>query len=79
MEQIHISRIRSGSHNLLIETGRYDNTARDARICKCGNNIQTLRHVLLECDIINVAKTNSNLDNSFSTVAEFFEWTEFHD
>ena len=53
-ERITISRYRSGSHNLRIETGRLSNpqVPREERICRCGTGIQSLRHVLSECPIL---------------------------
>ena len=52
--RIHITRFRSGSHYLLIETGRFSSPRipREFRNCICGNGVQTLRHVPLECPLI---------------------------
>ena len=46
-----MSRFRLSSHNLEIETGRYNNIARENRICKfCNQNaIETEYHFLLCC------------------------------
>jgi hypothetical protein len=49
--KIALSKFRTSSHNLLIETGRYDNTVRNQRICKsCNmNTIESEYHFLLVC------------------------------
>lgn len=46
-----LSRFRTSSHNLYIETGRYDNTPRHERICKSCNmkQIEDEYHFLLVC------------------------------
>lgn len=48
-ERIIISRFRTGSHKLHIEKGRNPYIRRELRICVCGNNVQTLHHVLFQC------------------------------
>ncbi len=50
-----LSRLRTSSHNLLIETGRYNNTERDKRICICCRRgvIESEFHFLMECDLYN--------------------------
>ena len=49
--KIALSRFRTSSHNLSIETGRYDGTPREQRICKsCNmNKIENEYHFLLVC------------------------------
>ena len=52
IERIHITRFRTGSHNL-IEIGRFiPGMSREMRICSCSNDVQSLRHVLMECSIV---------------------------
>lgn len=48
---IALARFRTSSHNLFIETGRYDNTPRHERLCKsCNmNQIEDEYHFLLFC------------------------------
>ena len=67
IERIHISRFRTGSHNLLIETGRFTNPRmpRESRLCSCGDRIQTIHHVLMECSIVLNSINNNNLRNTF--------------
>ena len=50
-ERIHITRYRTGSHNLKIEKGRHSRIPRENRLCICNNNVQTVNlkpcHLLL--------------------------------
>ena len=54
IERIAVSRYRSGSHNLRIETGRLSKplVPREERICCCSTGIQSLNHVLFECPLL---------------------------
>lgn len=49
--KIALARFRTSSHNLFIETGRYDNTPQPERLCKsCNmNQIEDEYHFLLVC------------------------------
>ena len=49
-DKMHISftRLRTGSHRLRIETGRWSRVPRDERLCDCGQ-VQDEQHVLLRC------------------------------
>ena len=49
--KIALTRFRTSSHSLMIETGRYDDTRRELRICKCCNmgKIENEYHFLLVC------------------------------
>ena len=49
--RLALSRFRTSSHSLFIETGRYDNTPRTERLCKtCNmNQIEDEYHFLLVC------------------------------
>ena len=79
LEMIHITRFRSGSHNLCIESGRYTvpKTPREMRMCLCGNDTQTPRHVLMDCHI--VEENHGILEHNFTSVSEFFNWDKLHD
>ena len=45
-EREMVTRFRTGSHSLAIETGRYSNTPRENRLCSCGEGIQlSLIHI----------------------------------
>ena len=77
IEKIHITRFRTGSNNLLVETGRYatPKIPRENRLCTCGESVQTLRHVLISCPlIIRPAATSS-----FTTISEYFQWEHLHE
>ena len=75
IERIHITRFRTGSHNLLIETGRFiPGMSREMRICPCGNGVQSIRHVFMECNIVNSMENRELFANTFTTVEEFFKW-----
>ena len=80
IERVHITRFRTGSHNLHIETGRFTSPRipRDQRLCVCGNNIQTLHHVLLECNITSMGNIDK-FANKFTSVHEFFHWPSLHE
>ena len=81
IERIHVTRFRTGSHNLAIETGRFNSPplARELRLCKCGNSIQTVHHVFFECDIINRMENFDTFANEFTLVSEFFSWPRLHE
>ena len=53
-ERIIITRYRTGSHNLKIETGRMCQPPipREDRLCFCRTDLQTLRHCLLHCPLL---------------------------
>ena len=54
-ERIKLTRYRSGSHNLQIETGRWSNPRvdRDERFCSCMTGTQSIRHCLFDCPLLN--------------------------
>ena len=53
-ERVMITRYRTGSHNLRIERDRFlPNSKREDRICLCGRSVQTIKHVILDCDLLN--------------------------
>ena len=80
IERIHITRFRTGSHNLLIETGRFvPGMDREMRICSCGNGVQSLRHVFMECSVVTNMENSDLFVNSFTTVEEFFRCPNIHD
>ena len=52
-QRVSTTRYRTGSHNLKIETGRRPpKIERDERMCMCYNGVQTLKHCLLECPLL---------------------------
>ena len=62
IERILITRYRTGSHSLAIEIGRYSNTPRENRICKCNMNVQTVWHIFIECPLT-IACGRRNFNN----------------
>ena len=69
-ERVLLTRYRSGSHNLKIETGRLCNPKilREERRCLCDQGIQSLRHCLLECPLLRDIHQNYG----YTTVEEAF-------
>ena len=52
-DRILLTLFRTGSHNLMIETGRHFHPKidRENRLCSCSDGIQTISHVLLHCSL----------------------------
>ena len=60
--RVCISRYRCGSHNLMIEKGRFQPfVERNERVCKCNNGIQSLRHVVLMCPLLRNIRDKYNV------------------
>ena len=55
-----LTKLRSGSLKLYLETGRYDNIPRDNRICRCCkmNNIEDEYHFVLICPAYRTLRCN---------------------
>ena len=52
-QRVCVTRYRTGSHNLRIEKDRkLPNSNRHDRICICNAGIQTIKHVLLHCPLL---------------------------
>ena len=51
-QRVIITRYRTGSHNLRIESGRTPYIPREERLCLCNNDLQTISHVMLHCPIL---------------------------
>jgi len=51
LHRIATTRLRLGSHQLKVETGRWARIPRDLRMCPCGSEIQTESHVTLTCPL----------------------------
>ena len=69
-ERIIITKLRTGTHNLLVETGRYKNprVPREERICRCNTGIQTVEYVLLKCPLLQHVRRDD-----LQTVSDFME------
>ena len=48
-ERICFTKLRTSSHSLAVETGRWSRIPREERMCTCGTSVQTEAHVLLDC------------------------------
>ena len=81
LDRILITRYRTGSNNLLIETGRFSNPRipRESRICRCGNGVQTLKHVIMDCTIVLQSARVYGLEHNFDHLNEFFNWSKCQD
>ena len=51
--RISFTRIRTSSHRLRIETGRWARLEREDRLCACGQDVQDEEHVLQFCPLVN--------------------------
>ena len=69
-----ITRYRTGSHDLKIQSGRLTNTDRNDRKCPCGN-VQTLKHLLFHCSrTLNIRRIHDVTENNLET---FFDNTNY--
>ena len=68
-----VTRFRTGSHSLAVETGRYSNIPRENRLCGCGEGIQTVWHVFAECP-----KTRHIVQMNYTNMHEIFEDENVH-
>ena len=71
-----LAKLRSGSLPIRVETGRYDNTPLEDRICNCcsANQIEDEVHILLQCDLYNdlrykLLKHMLFLNDAFNTLS----------
>ena len=63
-----IAKLRTSSHNLLVEMGRRTGTARERRICICGNNVEDEKHFIVDCNIYDDIRRKHGIRNK--TVAD---------
>ena len=68
-----VTRFRTGSHSLAVETGRYSNIIRENRLCSCGNSVQTVWHVIAEC-----CETRDIVRNRYNNLKEVFDDANIH-
>ena len=78
IERITLTRYRTGSHNLRIEKGRhtYPITPREGRVCKCGDVVQTLRHIILHCPLLQHIRNGGIDDVKFFKSKEVLSWKD---
>ena len=68
-----VTRFRTGSHSLAIETGRYSNIPRENRLCSCGLDVQTVWHIFKNCPI-----TRTIAPKDYNNVKEAFDDDNLH-
>ena len=71
-----ITRYRVGCHYLQIQAGRLLGNDRDARHCICGNELQTLAHVLFVCPLTAIIRETHDITESES-LEGFFSSTNY--
>ena len=64
-QRIAFTRIRTSSHRLRVETGRWTRpqNPRENRLCLCNSDVQTESHVLLECPL------TAHIRNQYNTIS----------
>ena len=56
-QRVVVTRYRTGSHNLRIEKDRrIPNSKREDRVCGCNMSIQTVKHVFLDCPLLQLTR-----------------------
>jgi len=69
--RIALTRLRTGSHRLKCETGRWARIPADQRLCNCGTGVQDERHVLLLCPLSDELRQQFNIQ--YDELATLFE------
>ena len=67
-ERMILTRFRTGSHNLRIETGRWCKEQRDQRVCQCETDVQTVKHFFMDCPLLAYLR-----DQNHTSVSECLE------
>ena len=71
-ERIILSKYRTGGHSLKIRTGRFEGLQIENRLCKCQKDIQTLQHVIFQCELTETIRLNefgcTNLEEFFANL-----------
>ena len=70
-----ITRYRTGCHMLRIQAGRLTGERREARLCNCRLDVQSLRHVLFSCPMTEHIRLAQRLEHT--TIQEFFQDGDF--
>ena len=71
-QRVKITRYRTGSHNLKIETGRRPpRIDRAERVCRCSNEVQSLKHCLMDCPLLNDARAMFGIEDVANGVMVF--------
>ena len=67
--RIAFTRLRTSSHNLKIETGRWARIPRELRTCACSaSQLQTEEHMILTCPLLNDVRLPQ-----LTSVSDFFD------
>ena len=70
-DRFKITKYRTGYDNFRIQTGRREHLLRCERLCVCGKSVQTISHVLYDCEkTINVSTL---IPTPHHDLKEFFE------
>ena len=75
-QRVCITRYRTGSHNLKIESGRTPHIPRDERYCCCNTGLKTVKHVLLECPLLTEIRERYNVVDVEQGVMNECFWVE---
>ena len=67
--RIAVTRLRTSSHRLKIESGRWTRIPRDLRLCSCGE-IQNEDHVLLRCPISQELRSTFPLTANYGSASQ---------
>ena len=70
-----ITRYRTGCHMLRIQAGRLTGERREARLCNCRRDVQSLHHVLFSCPMTEHIRLAQRLEHT--TIQEFFQDGDF--
>ena len=68
-ERLILSKYRTGGHHLKIRTGRFEGLQRENRLCNCQKSIQTLKHVIFNCEL---TETVRQYNFQATNLEEFF-------
>ena len=70
--RIAFTRLRTGSHRLRVETGRWCRMPREARVCRCDDaSVQDERHIIESCSLL--GELRLAYENIDFTLEAFFE------
>lgn len=76
--RISFTRLRTSSHKLKIETGRWSRIERERRLCTCGE-VQTEEHVLLFCSLTKFIRDKYSSLVLDSGIFQFYESRSHYD
>ena len=75
-----MAKLRTSSHNLRVEMGRRTGTARELRLCHCGNGVEDETHFLVECGLYDgVRRKHGVVDASVAQILSDSKFVAFVD